>query len=365
MRSIQGKRYSLLSVLFVIFTVVVSASYIPTTYAAQITTRSVTLIGVGANGGSQISVPANEKFTFNVPSVGNTNIGSIKFQYCTIASVVACTGPAGLDASAATFGNETGSAVTGFSMGTKTTNSVILTRAAASVTAGSLVSVQVNSVTNPSTVNSTFYVRISTYTGTDGATGLVDTGSVATSTANQISFTGVMPETLIFCTGITMTSTCGSVVAGTVDFQLFSPIAPVTATSQMAASTNAGSGYVITVSGATLTSGGNTIPAIGQAKAASVVGTGQFGLNLMLNTTPAGGAVVNPAVAGNFHGTPSTNYDTADMFAFDPTTPRTVAASTVPTAGQLYTVSYIVNVAGYQPPGTYTTTLTYICTPTY
>ncbi len=57
--------------------------------------------------------------------------------------------------------------------------------------------------------------------------------------------------------------------------------------------------------------------------------------------------------------------DTADSFAFDDTTTNEVASSTGPSAAQKYTVSYIVNVAGNQSPGTYTTTLTYICTPTY
>ncbi len=349
-----------------IFAVVASTAYVPTSYAAQITNRSVTLIGVGANGGSKPGVAANEKFSFNVPSVGNTNIGSIKFQYCVDAAVTSCaSGPVGLNAAGATFGNETGSAVTGFSLGSAATNSVILTRTSASVAAGALVVVQVNNVVNPSATNTTFFVRISTYTGTDGATGIVDTGSVAASTTNQIDFTGVMPETLVFCTGITVTATCDTVTTGTIDFALFSPTSTVFGTSMMAASTNAGSGYVITVSGATLTSAGNTVAAIGQTSASPAVGTNQFGLNLVANTTPAVGAAVSPAVAGNYHGTPSAQYDTANKFAFDPTTPRTVAASTTTTPGQAFTVSYIVNVAGDLPPGTYTTTLTYICTPTY
>lgn len=378
----RGKRYSFISVLFVIATLVSSVAYIPTTHAAQITQRSVTLIGVGANGGSKPGVAANEKLSFHVPSVGNTNIGSIKFEYCVDAAVTSCaTGPAGLNAAGATFGNETGSAVTGFSMGTgangapaPTTNVVVLTRTSASVTADSLVSVQINNVVNPTNVTDathtgTFFIRISTYSGVDGATGLIDTGTVAASTSNQIDFTGVMPETLVFCTGITVSANCGTVTTGVVNFGLFSPTQPVTATSQMAASTNAGQGYVITVSGATLTSSGNVVTAIGGTKTTSSPGSNQFGLNLVANTTatstPAIGANVTPAVAGNYHGTPSANYDTVDNFAFVAGTPTTVAASTVPSAAQVYTVSYLVNVAGNLPPGTYTTTLTYICTPTY
>lgn len=366
MRSIRGKRYSLFSILFVLGAVLVASIYAPSTYANQITVRSVTLIGVGTNGGSMPGVAANNKFTFTVPSVGNQSMGSVKFEYCTTASLIACATPTGLNAAGATFGGEGGSGVTGFSLGSATTNSVILTRSAATVNANTQVIVQINNVVNPTATNTTFYVRISTYTSINASTGQVDTGTVAASTANQIDFTGVMPETLVFCTGITVTANCQTVTTGVISFsQLFSPSMTNSATSEMAASTNAGQGYVITVSGATLTSGSNTIPAIGATAAASTIGTGQFGLNLMDNATPDIGAVVSPAVAGDYHGSPSANYNTADSFAFDATQPRTVAASSVPSAAQKYTVSYIVNVAGNQPPGTYTTTLTYICTPTY
>jgi len=36
-----------------------------------------------------------------------------------------------------------------------------------------------------------------------------------------------------------------------------------------------------------------------------------------------------------------------------------------PTDAQIFTVTYIVNVTGSQPAGTYTATFTYICTPTF
>ena len=340
--------------------------YAPSTYANQITLRSVTLIGVGANGGSKPGVAANNRFVFTVPSVGGQAMGSVKFEYCTTASLIACTAPTGLSSSSATFGNETGSGVTGFSLGSTTANTVVLTRTANTVAANTQVAVQVNNVVNPSTANTTFFVRISTYTSTNASTGLVDTGTVAASTANQIDFSGVMPETLVFCTGITVTANCQTVTTGVINFsQLFSPSTTNNATSEMAASTNAGQGYVITVSGATLTSGSNTIPAIGSTASQSSLGTGQFGLNLMDNATPDIGANISPSTGGSYTGSPSANYNTADWYAFDPAQPRTVASSTGPSAAQKYTVSYIVNVAGNQPPGTYTTTLTYICTPTY
>lgn len=79
--------------------------------------------------------------------------------------------------------------------------------------------------------------------------------TVAASTAEPIILDGTMPESLVFCTGETIGLTssvpdCGTATDGAISFnQLFSPIPTATATSQMAASTNAGSGYAITVNG--------------------------------------------------------------------------------------------------------------------
>ena len=137
----------------------------------------------------------------------------------------------------------------------------------------------------------------------------------------------------------------------------------------MAASTNALHGYAVTVNGATMTSGGNQITAIGGTATTSNTGTRQFGMNLVANTTPTVGSAITPASNGtNLKGEPVGAYATADNFAFNST--DTVADSgnggtAGPTDGQLYTVSYIVNVSGGQPVGTYSTTLTYICTSSF
>ena len=96
----------------------------PTVNAAQINNRSLQLLtGASGNGGSMPGGTVNHRFEFRTGSAHT--IGSMKFEYCTVASVEACVAPTGLNVSPATFGGETGSAVTGFSMGTKTSNSFI------------------------------------------------------------------------------------------------------------------------------------------------------------------------------------------------------------------------------------------------
>jgi hypothetical protein len=346
-----------------------------TAYAAQITQRSLTLEGVGADGGSKPNGVVNHFYQFSVPTTG-TAIGSIKFEYCTTATGAPCTLPAGLVTTSATLLNE-GANAQGFSIVNATNGSPYITRSAATPS-GAALSYRLGAVTNPTAINSSFFVRISTFSSTDATGTPVDTGTVTASTARAIELTGTMPESLIFCTGATIAVNGGGVPdcttanVGAVEFnQLFSPTDTATATSQMAASTNATNGYSISVAGTTLTSGSNTIPAM-TATAAPTRGTSQFGLNLKANTTAVSTIAVGNEVAPISNGTDlrgqaSTDYRVVDQFKFASGNP--VAASDFntpgPTNAQIFTVSYIVNVAGSQIAGSYTTTLTYVCTPTF
>ncbi len=363
----------IISLVIVAAVLVLQVIPVSNVYAAQITNRSLTLqAGGGGDGGSMPSGNVRHLFGFTLPG-GNT-VGSIKFSYCTTAAG-ACTKPTGLSTTGAALGAETG--VTGFSIVNTADGLPYLTRTAAAIGTNVAVTYRLDTVTNPSTTNQTFYVRIATYASTDTTGGIGDSGNVAASTATQIVLDGTMPESLVFCTGATVSTTssvpdCATATAGTISFnQLFSPTDTATSTSQMAASTNAGFGYAITVNGPTLTSGSNTISGM-NSSTTGVRGTSQFGLNLKANTTttstPAVGTEVAPAANGtNYKGQAATGYNTVDNFKF--TTGDTVANSANGGAGgtdaQIFTVSYIANVPGSQPAGTYTTTLTYICTPTY
>jgi hypothetical protein len=126
-------------------------------------------------------------------------------------------------------------------------------------------------------------------------------------------------------------------------------------TSVLAASTNGASGYSITVNGATLTSGANTITALGSG-GTSTTGTEQFGLNLVSNTTPSVGA----ARSGTGTATAIANYGTANTFRF--TTGESIASVAGPTNANTFTVSYIANIEGLTEAGVYTSNLTYIAT---
>jgi hypothetical protein len=338
--------------------------------AAQITGRKLTLQAGTTDGASKPGGVVKHLFNFTLPS--GTSVGSIQFLYCTLAAG-ACVTPTGLSTTAATVTDQQGAI--GFTLINTTNGAPYLTRTAAAATGA--VGYQFSNITNPTTTNQTFFVRITTYATTDASGIATDAGTVTGSTATEIVIDGTMPESLVFCTGATigLTATvpdCAKATSGVISFnQLFSPTDTATTTSQMAASTNAGAGYVITVNGPTLTSGSNTVTAIGTA-AVGVRGLSQFGINLKANTaitstTPVGTEVAPAANGTNYRGQAAVNYDTIDSFMYVPGS--AVAKSDNGGAGgtdaQIFTVSYIVNVPGSQPAGTYTTTITYICTPTF
>jgi hypothetical protein len=322
-----------------------------TATAAPITPRKVTL------STSAISTSATHTFNFTIPTTGN--VGSIKFLYCTTASG-GCSTPAGLTTTSASLSAQSGE--TGFSIVNATNGAPYITRTVSSVTGPQAVSYSLATITNPSTVNTSFFIRITTYASTDTSGGSTDAGVVAASTASQITVNAQVDEILTFC--VYTGANCAA-AGSTVDLGVLTPSTTGTGVSYMDAGTNAGSGFVITYFGPTLTSGARTVTAIGGTASPSTVGLAQFGIN-------ATGANTAPAVAGSQApsgvapiGSASTNYDTADQYAFVPSVATNIANATSSANTTKYSVSYISNINSSQAAGSYTTTLTYVCTGTF
>jgi len=334
--------------------------------AAQITNRKFTLSDSAGNA-------ASVGYTFSssaLPTTG-TPVQSVDAQVCDAASGT-CNAVSGFTSGSSSLASQPSGlgCASGWTNSTASTGKLRITATCASNPSGA-VSIAWSGVHNPTTANLTFYLRVTTYSDTAWTTPL-DTGVVAVSTSQAISLTGTMDENLVFCTGTSITGTnCGTVSGSSVSFGTFSSTATSSGTSVMAASTNGVSGYVITINGATLTcstcSGTPTIAALSSPTTSST-GTAQFGANLKDNATPNVGTEVNPSPNGtSLRGQASTGYDTADSYKF--VTGNQVAASdnggAGPTNAQTFTVSYIVNVPGNQAAGTYTATMTYICTATF
>lgn len=175
-----------------------------------------------------------------------------------------------------------------------------------------------------------------------------DTGSITVNilTDDQVSVTATVSQSLTF-----------SISDNTIEFGTLSSGAAVYADDAAGNSTeveahnliigtNATNGYTATLNGATLTSGVNTITAIGTTNTASSVGTEQFGMRMN--------------VSGSGSGTVTAPY-AASGFAFDSAAfPDQIASASAASANNTYSVRYLANIAALTEAGNYTATLTYV-----
>ncbi len=333
-------------------------------FAAQLTSRKLTL---GSSAGN-----TSTTWTFTFSGASSVVLKGISFQVCDAASGT-CNTPGSWSNSGATYSTLTynGSSQSGWTLdnaGAGGAQFLGIKNNSASNSSANPIVATFNTVTNPNTTNATFYVRVNTFTGNTFTTP-EDSGVVAASTSQQINLTAVVDELLTFCTGTSgvTTSSCSGATGSTVSLLTstsgnLSPSAVAYGTSQIGVGTNGVSGYVVTINGNTLTcgtcSGSPTITAIGSATTSSN-GTEQFGLNLRDNATPNVGS--DPDGSGS--GTPGSGYNTVDNFQFN--TADTVASKGTSELFRRYTASYIANITTATEAGTYTTTLTYICTATF
>ncbi|MDB5161783.1 MAG: exported protein of unknown function [Candidatus Saccharibacteria bacterium] len=319
-----------------VFAIVVAGFSAPAS-AAQITGRSVT-ISNSANGATGVTY----QFDFTVPTTG-TPIKSIDFQSCT--TLASCGTPVGVGSSTLASQPTGVGAVSGWTVNTSTAGSLRLENNANATNPSGAQRVIFAGVTNPATTNTTYFFKITTHSNSTYSAA-VDTGNVATSTAGLITVTATVDETLAF-----------SVTTATVALGSLSTSSTASGVSTMSASTNAATGYGISVNGTTLTSGANTIAALASGTAATT-NTPQFGINLVANTVPSVGSAVSGAGSGV--ASVANGYGTANSFKF--VTGDVVASATVPTNSNTFTTSYIANINALQKPGAYSTTLTYIAT---
>lgn len=300
-------------------------------------------------GMQQAGAVTSHDFKFTFPSTNA--ISSIKFEYCTNSPIVtaSCSAPGGMDMQIATISTQSGE--TGFSVSPSTTvNAMIITRPSAAVTPGAAQYIFSN-VTNPSNINSTIFVRITTHASIDGTGPLIDQGSVAFSTSGNLGTAGFVPPYITACAAVTVAADCSSLGNQLIAFGEFSSSATAKQTSQFAVATNDPTGYNMFLSGQTMTAGNLIIPAL--TGGASQTGQSQFGLNLRLNTSPSVGA--DPSGVGS--GVADVGYGTPNSYRF--VSGERIAYSPLPTDFNRFTVSYIVNISPTQGPGFYGTTMTY------
>lgn len=318
----------------------------PSSVAADtMTNRSVTIQTALTNATTA------HQFKFDYASA--TNVGSVTFDYCDNSPLEEdpCTAPAGLDVSNVTLTSQSGQ--TGFSIHPNTnTNRVVISRLPLSVSPGPA-SYTFNNAVNASAPNDTIFVRINTYTSTDGTGSSIDRGAVAFSLSSGLAVSAYVPPFLSLCTGVTVAVNCSTAVGLGVNLGTLSALQASAGTSQAAAATNDVTGYSLSVLGTTMTSGNNTIPAL-TAPTISSPATGQFGINLRRNTVPGKGHDRE----GGGTAAPTADYNQANLFKFN--SGDTIAAASTSTDFNRFTITYLVNIPFGQAPGVYSTTLTYV-----
>jgi len=324
----------------------------------QMGARSATLSTAGAG-----ATPVSVAFSFK-PGTASSTIKSIRFQLCTSPlESTACTSPAGATMnpstiSAQSFGN---AYITPTYI---STTDMWVTNATGNVlVSGTPYTATLATVHNPPATNTSFYFRITTYTDV-AVTTEQDFGAMAVSTADVVTTTANVQESLTFCV---YTATCGAGVVnptklGTGVDNILNASTATGAISKMDASTNASSGYVITYMAGSLASSGDTITDAGGAATTFTAGTSKFGINLKANSTaltPAGAL----GAANTGSGVVIAPYATVDQIAFVSGAPQTVAnTGGVPQASSTYTVTYAAQAGNTTKPGAFTTTFNWICT---
>lgn len=282
-------------------------------------------------------------------------VGSLDMLFCeSPIPYEACVPPAGLDVSGATLSNQTGE--TGFSIFSKTSNHIILSRTPTMISSATAASTYTfDTMKNPTDTQTAFSIRLKSLGSTDGTGPQIDFGSVRGQVTDGMVLQTQVPPMLVFCVAQKVEDNC----AGTngnyfTDMGNLSQNTTLTAQSQMAVGTNASGGFVVTANGDPLAAGTNVIDGL-KTPTLSEKGTNQFGINLVANDQLGIGQ--NPQ--GSWaNAQPALGYGEPNKYKYVPG--DVIASSPNVSLMEKFTISYIVNTSPDLRAGVYTTTINYV-----
>lgn len=410
--------------------------------ASQFSQRSIQLSDSGASSNSVATtgVGSGTAVKYRVSFTAANTAESVVIDFCSENPVIndTCTAPTGMSASSATLNS---AQITGDVYGTNgwgittTANQIKLANdanAAHDIAAAQQV-FEFSGLTNPSTVG-TFYARIYSYQNNSygsyvdptntangqspASGGIVDYGGIAMSTANTISITARVQETLTFCitkaaqTTWTTTHDCSDSVVGQagnypsltlghttgVGTPILDPTAVDTSTIYSQLSTNALNGAVINMRNSNTSCGGLSadngtscaIPGVPGTTSSPytagpiTAGTAAFGMYASDGVADAAGGIGSITATAAYHDAAHTTFPGDIFYGMDNTTangpgpvPATVAGSVKSTYGSTigYTSAPIYRVNNTYifgataslttPAGIYTANLSMIATGTF
>ncbi len=156
-----------------------------------------------------------------------------------------------------------------------------------------------------------------------------------------------------------------SVTGGSIDLGYLSAATTATGTVTFNVRSYLSQGYIVTSVGTLPTNdGGATISGLATPTASSV-GSEQFGINLVANTSPTTFGANPVQVPDNTFsfGTVAADYNTANLYKY--VIGDTIASSNSSSGQTNYTVSYIVNIASLTDSGQYATDQVFVATATF
>lgn len=296
---------------------------------------------------------ATTSYTVSFRYMSPAVVGSVDMLFCIDPIPYhPCVTPPGLDVSNTTLTSQIGEA--GYSILSKSTNHIVLTRAPSMVAANSS-SYMFDNIVNPTDVDESFSIRLRSHATTDATGSQVDFGSVKGQVTTGITIETQVPPMLVFCLAGQVDDNC----AGTddnfyTDMGQLSAQSTLTAQSQMAVGTNASGGFAITANGTPPAAGTSVIDAP-SAPTESKPGSNQFGMNLVANSDPdigndPEGTWANAVATPDYQQPNKYKFVNGDVVAYSPNV----------SLMKKFTVSYILNSRPDLRAGVYTTTITYI-----
>lgn len=352
----------------------------------QVTSRS---IKISSSKQSDTAVTYDVKFT----SASAYTVKGIIVDFCAGSPIVGdstCVKPAGFDLGA----TPTVALVSGISGGTWVSGATGLNNASgyrtlkitdatgnAQVAGTTVVEFTISNVTNPSSLG-TFYARIITYNanatgdittyapGTEGSTQAIDYGGIALSTANQLTITAKVQESLVFCVYTSGANCAGasgtSVPLGDANGVLSSYSTNYTNTAKFDVASNASSGVVVNLKGENLcrvaspctnTDNANIIDRSGDTCTADVATTSveQFGARVSVFGSGVTSANYTCGAASHRFNRTNTTSTYGDV----------LASTAGPTDEVVSTVEFMAKAATTTQAGIYTTKITLTATGTY
>jgi len=277
-------------------------------------------------------------YNLNFGLLDSVTVGSVEIQFCSNSPLFqdSCIAPSGFSVSTTNLSSQSGPG--GFAIATSSNaNTLILSRSPTLYGPGTI-DLNFNNVVNPSSIGP-FYARLQTFATTNASGSANSSGGMALVVNNSYSVNAYVPPYLLFCVGSTIVNlNCANANGNYLNFGYLSSHSTTTGQSQMLIATNAQNGYSVQVSGGTMTSGNNVIAALSNGTV-SVLGTDQFGINLVANSNPNVG--INPQGPGV--GTPFSGYDQSNIFKYN--NGDVIASANQASNLREYTISYILNIS--------------------